>query len=286
MATNEVDDFLEHFGVKGMKWGVRKRSGTATGEYDKATEKRSVRKESKERLSERTKSVRSYRKEQTGGITQEQYDKMSTGKEYIAKNTTMRRIVKNPDVVLKGQTYASHLLEDATVYRATLPAIGEGLTIKGGRNKYRTNYEVEMKTLKRLSGPSEKERLDIFIDLIDKKDVKIPGKDGTTSGRELLKSLGYGKEMDSLSKQEAGFKAYQKFNKYAGDKNSDINAAYFSEVSRRGYNMLADDNDRVFFSKSPVILLTPENTLAVQSVRKLSSDDINQAQRELELVER
>ncbi len=23
----EVDDFLEHFGVKGMKWGVRRRSG-------------------------------------------------------------------------------------------------------------------------------------------------------------------------------------------------------------------------------------------------------------------
>lgn len=286
MTTSNVDDFLEHFGVKGMKWGVTKRSGSATGAYDKATEKRKVRKESKERLQERTKSVRSYRKEQKGGITQEQYDKMSTGKEYLERGTTMRRIVKNPDVVLKGQTYVSHLLEDATVYRATLPAIGEGLTIKGGRDKYRTNYEVELKTVKRLSGPSEKERLDIFIDLIDRKDVRVPGKEGTTTGRELLKTLGYGKEMDSLSKQDAGFKAYQKFNKYAGDKNSDLNSVYFNEVSSRGYNMLSDDNDKVFFSKSPVILLTPENTVKVDSVRKLSSDDINKAQRELNLVER
>lgn len=276
MARQTPDDFLAHYGVKGMKWGViRNRSGAPTGDYQTATEARKVRRESKQKLGERTKSVRSYRKEQKGGITQEQYDRMSTGKEFLERGTTMRRIVKNPEVVLKGQTYASHLLSDATIYRATLPAIGEGLTIKGGRKKYRTNYEVEMKTVKKLTGPSEKERLDIFIDLIDKK-----------NGRELLKRIGYGDEMNSLSSQELGFKAYQKFNKYAGDKDSPLNSAYFNEVRSRGYNMLADDNDRVFFSKSPVILLTPEHDLKVQSVRKLSSDDINRAQRELTRVER
>jgi hypothetical protein len=30
-TTDPVDDFLLHFGVKGMKWGVRHRGGVATG---------------------------------------------------------------------------------------------------------------------------------------------------------------------------------------------------------------------------------------------------------------
>ena len=31
MSEVDVDDFLEHFGVKGMKWGVRKESETTDG---------------------------------------------------------------------------------------------------------------------------------------------------------------------------------------------------------------------------------------------------------------
>jgi hypothetical protein len=38
MPTNEIDTFLEHFGKKGMKWGVRKRAtpaGAATSKQGK-----------------------------------------------------------------------------------------------------------------------------------------------------------------------------------------------------------------------------------------------------------
>ena len=72
MTRQTPEDFLAHYGVKGMKWGViRNRSGAPTGDYQTATETRKTRRESKQKLGERTKSVRSYRKEQKGGITQE-----------------------------------------------------------------------------------------------------------------------------------------------------------------------------------------------------------------------
>lgn len=44
---DEVDEFLAHYGVKGMKWGVRKRSGDSSG----SSEKRLSRKDFKAKVS-------------------------------------------------------------------------------------------------------------------------------------------------------------------------------------------------------------------------------------------
>lgn len=44
---DEVDEFLAHYGVKGMKWGVRKSSGDSSG----SSEKRLSRKEFKAKVS-------------------------------------------------------------------------------------------------------------------------------------------------------------------------------------------------------------------------------------------
>ena len=43
--SEEVDDFLEHFGVKGMKWGKRKAEGGTSSESNSASTKRLSRKE-------------------------------------------------------------------------------------------------------------------------------------------------------------------------------------------------------------------------------------------------
>lgn len=264
--NSDVDSFLAHYGVKGMKWGVTK---------DQHREYKEVASRDTTNMVKRAGStVQMTRYFSQGGTlkkqqkyTQDWYDKLEGGKEFIEKGASLNRVVRGvDDRALAGRLYVSKLKSDNEMYKAVIPAVQKKFAF--GQKQYHSVYQVELETKKRLAMPSQKERVDAFIETIQ-----------TPTGREWMKKNGYKREIDELNAKEMGLKAYKKFNKYAGDQGSKMNDAYFNKLKSRGYDALIDDNDAGIWSKKPMILLSPSSTVKVKSVRQLTADEINQAQR-------
>lgn len=278
--SEQVEDFLAHYGIMGMRWGKSKAT------KDRSTESRALRKQSATNLQnyiwEKTKNDELF-----PTMSKEDYSKLSTGREYVAKNTTLRRATTNPHSVAKGATYVSKLPEDSAFYRAALPAIGpqnKGRT-GAGMKSYKDDYhEVEMKVVKKLSSPSEKERFDTFVEILNEPAIMV-GKKGPMTGREFLKKNGYAPLFDKkLDTQEFGMKTWHSFVAEQGNQDSPINSAYFNKIREKGFNALPDDYDRGKLTKAPMILLDPDGTTTVTSVRRLTADEINKTQRELKVT--
>jgi hypothetical protein len=150
--------------------------------------------------------------------------------------------------------------------------------------RYADSYEATYKALETLRSPSEKARVDAFIELFDKPSVTL--KNGKTiTGREYMSRAGYPREVKTLNSQQLGLRYYKDFleNQY---KETPLNTAYFKNVAEKGYNSIVDDNDRDIVSKAPLIVLNPNGTLKKMNVRTLSADDINNAQLQLKVDEK
>lgn len=265
--------FLEHHGIKGQKWGVRKNRTYAT-------ESRELRKESGKNY--RHESLEAFGKRiENRTLTPDDYAKLSDKKEFVAKNATLRRVQRNTDVALSGRTYVSRLVKDAERYKAIIPNDNKVVS-RGGNKSYKKTYEVTLKTTKRLSAPSQKERVDAFTELLSTPTVKVGRQ--TMTGREYLKRVGYGSEIRKLSDQEAGLKFYIQFNRTAGKQKNALNTAYFESLKTKGYQAVSDDNDRHIVAKAPLILLDSNGAVKVTGVREISADEINRAQRALQAL--
>jgi hypothetical protein len=264
LATN---DFLAHYGVKGMKWGVRKNDPYAS------TESRSLRKESTRKAQAFSDSVMAKRYA-TLKMSEREYKSLSTGKEFIQKGDYLRRTTKDPRQSLPKETFASRTLNDAKTYNAILAG-------PSGAKKYKTPvYELDIKAVKKLAGPSEKERVDIFMDVLSKPKVQLP--DGTTmTGKDYLTKR-YAPELREMSTKQAGLEFYRKFTWLNYETNNPLTRAYNDEVKSRGYDFMTDDNNKDYLTKKPAILLnTKSDTVDVVGIRRLTADEINKAQREL-----
>lgn len=263
------DSLLLHYGTKGMKWGVRK------DQYRSYKDKNAT-KATEGKLKRLGSEVNMYRYFAKGAVLQkrvkfdeEWYNNLDTGKQYIEKGHTLKRITRGVDEnVLAGRLYVAKRQDDADMYRATIPYVQK--MGAAGKKNYHSVYQVEMQTKKRLAMPSPKERVDVFIETLQR-----------SEGKKWLKENGYKNEINELNAKEVGLKYYQRFNKYAGDQSSKFNDAYFNSIKKRGYKALIDDNDAGVWSKEPTILLSPKGDVTVTNVRQLSADEINKSQRDV-----
>ena len=257
---------LSHYGVKGMKWGVRK-------DQHRAYQER-VSKDTSNMIKRAGSTVQMTRYFSKGHdlkagqkYTAEWYETAGTGKQFIESGDVLNRVVRGVDErALSGRLYVSRLESDSEMYKAVIPAVQKKMAF--GQKTYDTVYQVDLKTKKRLAMPSERERIDTFIETIQ-----------TSGGKQWLADNGYKKEIDELNAKEVGLKYYKRFNKYAGNQDVKFNDQYFNAIKKKGYDAILDDNDAGIWSKEPIILLSPKGTVKINSVRQLTADEINSAQR-------
>ncbi len=269
---SDVDAFLEHSGVMGMKWGVRKDLGVTTVKFDKSSKE--LVKKAKKNYIDVTDKAMEIRFNQWLGDSTIDSSKLSTRSRTIKEGRDLYRVSKTKNLDLAETTYLSTNVSDRTKYRAVLGSVG-GLAI--ARKSYSPTYETTVKAMKDLSLPSEKARFDAFVELLDTKaiPVGIRGKKMIT-GRELLKRTGAARDVRKLDSVLLGEKYYTSFVGDQGNKTR-INSAYFKLLREKGYDAISDDNDRNVVSNDPLIVLDSKTSVKTMYVKQLSNDEINKA---------
>lgn len=269
---------LVHFGVKGMKWGIRRDPDRGGGQ---STETKAERRQSantlREHMWDRVKDEPMFRT-----MKQSDYDALSKRGETFVAGTSLKRISSSPDTTLQGATFVSKYQADSNFYKAVLPAVGPNAKgFGGGRKQYKQdNYEIVLKTTRKLKSPSEKERVDAFIELLSEPSIKMPGKKAPITGRQYLEKQGYKSVFKKPTDKDLAFKTWHDFLGGHGEKDNPLNKAYFDKLSLKGYNIMIDDNDAGRYAKKPLVILDP-SAARVTNVHKLTTDEINEAQRRL-----
>lgn len=262
-------DSLSHFGVKGMKWGRRKDDPSnpkSSNELVKAAGANA-----KKIL----KPAQDIRVERMFSEVPVKYSELSSKDVTISKGKELVRVTKRKNEKLSDITYASHTKEDIDRYRSVMSAPGG---IRMAKAKYSTTYEATYEATKALKSPSEKARVDAFIELLDTKSIPVGKRGKTITGREYLKRTGMAMASDvkKLETQELGLKYYNSATSLQFKK-TPLNTAYFNSIRSKGYNLVIDDNDRRIISDEPIIILDTKGSIKQIRVRQLSNDDINNA---------
>lgn len=269
-----IEAAMAHFGVKGMKWGVRNTRETgAERAFRNASQKpfrsAQIKGELKTRLGQSLNRK---------GMTKAQYDRLSTKESTVKTGVTVSRVTRSAGSDAQGgNLFISRTRADAQIYRGVMPSS----KFLGSYRRPSEGYsEVTMKVITKLRSPSEKERVDAFVRLMDERSIKTKS-GGSITGRQFLIESGYGRQAKKLESLELGMMFYQRFTKDNGLKGSPINSAYFKSLQAKGYNALIDDNDRNITSKEPWLVIDSKGSLQNLRVKPLSTNDILKAQRNL-----
>jgi hypothetical protein len=269
---------LAHFGVKGMHWGVTRMQPTTLSRDERKVARQNFGKFAKES------ALKKYGADNPLGlqrrrISESEYAKLSTRKQTLRKGTVVRRVSSRRDEKYTSITYVSSKPGDGNIYRAVMPSMGAFKF--GGNKRYKNSYEHTFKAMESLKSPSEKERVDAFIAMMDTKSIKLRNGKMIT-GREHLKRAGFRKEVKTLDQTRLGLEFYKSFTEYQYSKDP-INGAYFEKLREKGYNAVLDDNDRGHLAEAPLILLNPNGSVKKMYVKTLTADDVNNAMRNLKV---
>lgn len=257
--SDDRDECLAHYGVLGMKWGVRNAETLRKYEGGKGRKPRKEDQGDKKGLSERQKKaikigvaataatlgvlggVYLYKKYGTSNVGFSVY-KASPLKESLhefsdnngvslKKGTSFQRISSEAieDYKKRGETFVSHTFRDNMKYKERMP---QQSYIDGG-------YVHKLRMKEPVKAPSSRKAASIFLS----------------------------------QNPEATQAEYKRFMEQGiRDPSSGKRSAFVSELKKQGYNAVVDENDfGSGFTKSPLILLDPENLVDSAKSRKLSA---------------
>lgn len=281
-------DYLQHYGTKGMKWGVRKYQ-YADGTYTPAGKRRYF---GSEQSSSKIASIKA----------------RTSGKKYVDsylnKGTTFARIQTSKDFE-KFAFYATYKKKDQDKYlglfsknlksRAEQDATrAEKLAKKTGNKedldaakKLRDRadsiktYQVRLETVKKLKVPSDENAADITATLLKeskfRSDLEASIADSKAKMKRPTQQLLFNQAQSALSKdiksltpaeKESVYKAFNLSLVYHNKEQIAAQNRFYSELQKKGYNAILDHNDKSYSSyhaKKPMIVFDVDS-VKLQSV--------------------
>jgi hypothetical protein len=256
----DVNNFLAHYGVQGMKWGRRKDRDAINQNYNQASL------EINRRQAERRMNTT---------LTDQTYRQLDAKDVVIKKGQVVKRTTANPfgDAQTRD-LFVSTNEADATMYRGLLPTGNTGgIPSKKHEGYYETTYEAT----KDLKSPSEKKRVDAYVRLMDVPEIKLHNGEAIT-GREYMRRQGLGDTVDKLDSRQLALTYYGQLAVTQGIRDEPLNTAYFNSMRNKGYSALVDDNDRNIISKQPLLVFDAYENLKTVHVKQLTTEDVHTAQ--------
>ena len=215
MKRTMKNNFLSHYGMLGMRWGVRK-----------------------ERYSD----------EKSSGIR-------------LEKGSTISRVASAGDEKIGGMKYAAFKPEDIEEYEFAL----------GTSGKFSFKYTLK----ETLISPNEKRQVDAFLETVKESSVKkvaasLKAKDKFASIKDIEKELAQAVSGNTKSR----IRTYDKFMQLLYSKELEpVRQAYFTKLSKEGYNMIIDSSDKGVVSDAPIIIFSGSKSLQFTSKEKINPDD-------------
>lgn len=226
---------LLHYGILGMRWGHHK-----------------IRTESS--------NVRSGHVTTSSVSQPKGYKIYGDGRIKIKKGTELQRLVgKNNKQDIAGMTYASFTKNDNARYINTIA--GKGL-FGGGRDTKLTLIAKE-----NLKSPSNQEATKVFFELL-RDNPKLKNLYNETPLVSLDKISD--KQINKFIAEPDSKKAYHAYRlaniSFMFDGMKDVKSQYFTELNKKGYNMLRDENDvGNLYARNPVLLFDGSKSTSINA---------------------